>query len=518
MELDVASVSKAFAGVSALVDVSMSLRGGEVHALIGENGAGKSTLINVLAGVLAPDAGTLRRGDGTRLRLASPLQAMRHGIAVIHQEPQLVASMSALDNLFIGERFPRHGPTPFIARRRMREQAQACCATLGFELPLARPVAELSATQRTLLALLRCLMREPDWLILDEPTAALTNRDAQHLLGLVDALRRRGKCVLYVSHRLDEVLQIADRITVLRNGRRVGSFSAGTQTRAGLIEAMSGRSEAAHTQGGAAAVRGAPLLELDGIGSRDGRVRDATLSLHAGEMLGLYGLAGSGRTELLETLVGLRALARGQVRLRGEPLQSPIEHSTPRQAAARGVVLLPEDRRAHALVMGMRVRENLTLPFLARFARAGLVARRPERAQALQSMHALDIKATGPEQIIAELSGGNQQKVVFARALAMAPTVLLCDEPTQAVDVGVRAAIHELLREHRARGGAVLVVSSDLDEMLGLTDRIVVLRDGVTVAALDNRGLSGDDVLRWCFGPARAVPGGTQAPAMAPTR
>ena len=573
--LELRGVTKNFAGVPALSEVSLALRAGEVHALIGENGAGKSTLINVLSGAFEADAGELR-WRGEPVRFASPLHAARRGLAVVHQESQLIGSMTGLDNLYLGEPFPTVARTPWIALAAMRRRADQAWRSLGLVgvvLPLDALVAELSATQRTWLALLRCMMsradqrgsemqvhpklghgkcepeiREPgmreserreserreserretemhetdmrgpgecapmcgpEILVLDEPTAALTSRDAQQLLGLVDALRRRGTAVLYVSHRLDEVLQIADRITVLRNGRRVVVLDAAQQTQAGLVEAMSGPGNAGlnaglnagHVAARAAATHGPALLELRDLATVDGRVRSVGLTVHEGELLGVYGLAGSGRTELLETLVGLRARRAGAMRLVGVDYRP----DGPRQAARRGVVLIPEDRRADALVPGMRVRENLTLPFLRRLARAGWIDRAGERQQALVSMRALDIKATGPEQTIAELSGGNQQKVVFARALAMAPKLLVCDEPTQAVDVATRRAIHALLQRQRSGGGAVLLVTSDLGEMLELADRIVVLREGRSVATLDNRGLASADVLRWCFGTADLV-------------
>ena len=581
--LELRGVTKSFAGVPALSEVSLALRAGEVHALIGENGAGKSTLINVLSGAFEADAGELR-WRGEPVRFASPLHAARRGLAVVHQESQLIGSMTGLDNLYLGEPFPTVARTPWIALAAMRRRADQAWRSLGLVgvvLPLDALVAELSATQRTWLALLRCMMgrsdqrrsemhvhpkrghgkcepemrepgmgepemREPEMretemhepemretemrgpeecapmcgpeiLVLDEPTAALTSRDAQQLLGLVDALRRRGTAVLYVSHRLDEVLQIADRITVLRNGRRVVVLDAARQSHAGLVEAMSGQGNAGlnsglnaglnvghnagHVAARAAEAHGPALLELRDLATVDGRVRSVGLTVHEGELLGVYGLAGSGRTELLETLVGLRARRAGAMRLVG----ADYRPDGPRQAARRGVVLIPEDRRADALVPGMRVRENLTLPFLRRLARAGWIDRAGERQQALVSMRALDVKATGPEQTIAELSGGNQQKVVFARALAMAPRLLVCDEPTQAVDVATRRAIHALLQRQRSGGGAVLLVTSDLGEMLELADRIVVLRDGRSVATLDNRGLASADVLRWCFGTADLV-------------
>jgi ribose transport system ATP-binding protein len=517
--LVVRGVSKAFAGVAALSDVSLTLAPGEVHALIGENGAGKSTLIHVLTGALAADGGSLLLQDAP-FAPASPAQASERGVAVVHQEPQLVGSLSALDNLFVGKQFPNLTGLGrwLINRAAMSQRAAQACAALGLSLPLAALVADLSVTQRTQLALVRCLMSEPHLLILDEPTAALTSTDAQQLLSQVDALRQRGKAVLYVSHRLDEVLQIADRITVLRNGAVVATVPAQGQTPASLIAAMSGQADAhsavpnlipvqavpASTQ--PASTRTSAVLEVKQASSADGKLRNASLTLHAGELLGLYGLAGSGRTELLELLLGLRAGRVDALLAQGQPVH--INH--PQAASARGWVLIPEDRRGHALVLNMRLRDNLTLPFLQRFANArgfGWLSLGREREAAVAAMQGLSIKATGPEQSVVELSGGNQQKVVFARALAMNAKVLLCDEPTQAVDVTTRRAIHQLLREHCARGGAALVVSSDLTEMLELAQRVVVLREGVTVANLEGAQLNAPEVLRWCFdaAPDRAV-------------
>ena len=500
--LEVRGTGKAFAGVPALTGVSLTLHAGEVHALIGENGAGKSTLIHLLTGALTADTGgALLRG--LPFAPTTPAQAAARGIAVVHQEPQLVPSMSALDNLFVGGVFPTVPLTGrwLIDRSAMRQRAMQACAGLNLHLPLEVLVSELSATQRTQLALLRCLMHQPDLLILDEPTASLTSTDAQKLLHQVDALRMGGKAVLYVSHRLDEVLQIADRITVLRNGAVVATLPARGQTSASLIAAMSGQADASsaptQTTHAASPIR-AEVLSVAGAATTDGRVRHASLTLHAGELLGLYGLAGSGRTELLELLMGLREGRFEALHAHGKS----VTVNTPQGAAARAWVLIPEDRRGHALVLNMRLRDNLTLPFLRRFANlrgVGWLSLKRERDAAVAAMRALNIKATGPDQSVVELSGGNQQKVVFARALAMNARVLLCDEPTQAVDVATRRAIHQLLREHCARGGAALVVSSDLSEMLELAQRVVVLREGVSVADLSGADLGAPEVLRWCF-------------------
>ncbi len=513
--LGVCGVGKAFASVPALTDVSLTLRSGEVHALIGENGAGKSTLIHVLTGAMAADLGSLTL-RGKPFAPTSPADAVAQGIAVLHQEPQLVPSMTALDNLFVGAAYSQAAVLPrwgrwLLDRSVMRQRALEASRDLGVNLPLDALVADLSATQRTQLALLRCLMSEPDLLILDEPTASLTSTDAQQLLRQIDTLRQRGKAVLYVSHRLDEVLHIADHISVLRNGSCVATLAARGQTQASLIAAMSGHLAAHETAQPSQAARpleaataaANPVLEIRQAATADGRVRAASLTLHAGELLGLYGLAGSGRTELLELLAGLRAGRFDALHARGKPLAA----HTPQAAIARAWVLIPEDRRGHALVLNMRLRDNLTLPFLRRFASLrrlgwlglGWLSLTRERSAAVAAMRALNIKATGPDQSVLELSGGNQQKVVFARALAMNAEVLLCDEPTQAVDVATRRAIHQLLRDHCARGGAALVVSSDLSEMLELAERVVVLREGVTVADLSGSNLNANEVLRWCF-------------------
>ena len=515
--LQVNGVGKVFAGVPALSDVSLTLHAGEVHAVIGENGAGKSTLIHLLTGGLAADGGTMSL-RGQAFTPPSPASAAAQGIAVLHQEPQLVPSLSALDNLFIGRSLPAaaHWGRWLTDRGAMRERAHQACEVLGaglgagasFNLPLDALVADLSATQRTQLALLRCLMSEPDLLVLDEPTASLTSTDAQQLMWQVDALRRRGKAVLYVSHRLDEVLHIADRITVLRNGVCVATLPARGQTSASLIATMSGKVDEQTDRENVSAVRSHSashiaanaVLQVAQAATRDGRVRDASLTLHGGELLGIYGLAGSGRTELLELLMGLRAGSFASLCANGQPIKA----HTAQAAKARAWVLIPEDRRGHALVLHMRLRDNLNLPFLRRFASLAWapwawLSKHRERAAAATSMRALAIKATGPEQSVVELSGGNQQKVVFARALAMNAQVLLCDEPTQAVDVGTRRAIHQLLRDHCARGGAALVVSSDLSEMLELAQRVVVVREGITVANLSGGDLNAVEVLRWCF-------------------
>ncbi len=492
--LTLGSLSKSFGGQAALQSVDLSLRAGEVHALVGENGAGKSTLIKVLTGVTAPSGGELR-WNGQPVRFADPAQAQVLGIRAVHQERQLVAGFSALENLYLGLPYPQRAGR--IDWRAMRESAQRRQAELGLELPLSALVQDLTPTQRTLTELLRAVMRPSRLLILDEPTASLTDHDAQLLFALIRRLSAEGCAVLYVSHRLDEVLELADRVTVLRGGQVAAAFGRGEVGAEQLVSAMSGAapergpsaSAADHSAEHAAQSPGGVLLSAHHLASRDGRVRDVSFTLRSGEILGVYGLAGAGRSELLETLAGLRKCSAGM-----------LQWAAPRPSA----VLIPEDRRAHGLVAQMSLRENVTLATLAHHTRRGVLSRASERRASQQAVEHLHIRAAGVEQRVGELSGGNQQKVVLARALAQQPGVWLCDEPTQAVDVLTRRAIHALLRGQAAGGAGVVLVSSDLGEMLEVAQRVLVLSAGRSVALLEGAALTQEAVLRACYGSGSA--------------
>lgn len=505
-------MSKRFGSQLALQGVNLTILAGRVHALIGENGAGKSTLIRVLTGVYLPCSGVLNL-DGRPAVFSRPLDAQQAGIRVVHQDRQLIPGFSVLENLYLGAAYPQRGGR--IDWNFMRREAAELQSSLNLDLPLDELAQRLTPTQRTLTELLRAVRVRSRLLILDEPTAPLSHSDTQLLFGLIRQLSAEGTAILYVSHRLDEVLHLADEITVLRGGGVTQQFQRGEANAGVLVAAMSGvaadqpATSVNRTQRpipsppllaqppltqppSTQPLLTQPLLSVQRLGTRDGRVLDVSLTLHRGEVLGVYGLAGSGRTELLEALVKLRALMRGRV----------VWASG---SSARSV-LIPEDRRRQGMIAGMSVQENMTLTTLGAHCRWGRMIPASERRAVQEATQALDIHTSGPAQPISELSGGNQQKVIFARAMAQCPEVWLCDEPTQAVDVMTRQTIHHLLRTQAAAGNGVVFVTSDLSELLEVADRVVVLQEGRSVATLDGPSLNAEAVLQACYQSERTVP------------
>ncbi len=490
MLLQTEHISKAFHGIYALKDVDLALSAGEIHGLVGENGAGKSTLIKLLTGVYQ-----LRQGrilwNGAPVRIVSPEDSRGLGIRVIHQDRTLIPTFNGVENCFLGLPYPtRLGRVDWAA---MERRVRGTMESLGISLDLKKTAAELSPPQRTELEIVRARMTDCKLLILDEPTASLTDRESEKLFRLLRQLRGDGVSILYVTHRLDEIFLLTDRVTVLRNGQLVETLQTADVSRQELVTKMT--AQAASQPLGRRKTFGAPLLTVQGAASRDGRVRDASLTLHGGEILGLFGLGGSGRTELLECLFGCRAMSRGSVELSGAPLRRP----TPEAAIRGGMVLIPEDRRGKAMAAGLSVQDNILLSSIDTFSRRGVLRGRAGRQAAAAQIDALHIKLASPTQQMRELSGGNQQKAVFARALLTHPKVFLCDEPTQAVDVSTRSEIHRLLRTKADEGAGVLYVSSDLPELLEVADTILVMREGRIVTQLENRDLTASQVLGYCY-------------------
>lgn len=483
-------VSKEFNGIYALRDVNFSLSAGEIHGLVGENGAGKSTLIKLLTGVYQLREGQLFWND-TPVRITSPEDSRRLGIRVIHQDRALIPTFNGVENCYLDLPYPtRLGRVDWAAmERRVRKTMES----LGICLDLKKTAAELSPPQRTELEIIRARMTDCKLLILDEPTASLTGQEAERLFRLLRELRASGTSILYVTHRLDEIFLLTDRVTVFRNGELVETMPTAGVTRNELVEKMTEQTAAeplSHRK-----TFGSVLLEARDIVSRDGRVRGGSLMLHGGEILGVFGLGGSGRTELLECIFGCRALKSGAVLLNG----SPLAHPSPETAIRKGMVLIPEDRRGKAMAAGLGVGDNILLASIDRFARCGVLRRKAETAAVAAQIEALHIKLASPGQQMKELSGGNQQKAVFARALLTAPRVFLCDEPTQAVDIATRGEIHRLLRKKADEGAGVVYVSSDLQELLEVADSILVMRDGRTGICRENRGLTAREILACCY-------------------
>jgi ribose transport system ATP-binding protein len=474
--LEMHGIVKTFPGVRALDGVDLDVRPGEVHCLLGQNGAGKSTLIKVLAGAHQPDTGTITwLGEG--VSLSDPQAAMSLGIATIYQELDLVAGLTVADNVFLGREQSRLGLTrPATANRAAAE----LLARLGH--PEIRPAAEvggLSAAAQQMVSIARALSQDAKLIIMDEPSAVLDNEEVERLFGVIRDLVAHDVAVVYISHRLEEIRQIGDRITVLKDGRTVatGLPARETPTRE-VITLMTGRTiEYVFPPRQAAPPTGEPLLEVDGL-SLLGHFEGVSLAVRPGEIVGLAGLVGSGRSEILETIYGARKATAGRVRLAGRRLR-PGDVGA---AVAAGVGLAPEERKSQALLLDDSVYRNITISTLGRFARGGFLSGGAEKTAARAQTEALDIRPTDVTRIVRTLSGGNQQKVVLARWLLRDCRVLLLDEPTRGVDVGARSEMYALVRDLADRGVAVVVVSSEIPEVLGLADRVLVIADGAVVA------------------------------------
>ncbi|MEU1281871.1 sugar ABC transporter ATP-binding protein [Streptomyces sp. NPDC005805] len=492
--LEAVGVGKSFPGVVALDDVSFTLLAGETHALVGENGAGKSTLIKVLTGVHRPDGGELRLA-GAPVRFARPAEAQRAGVSTIYQEVNLVPLMSVARNIFLGrEPKNRFGLIDFA---RMHRETARLLDGFGVRVDPRRPLGTLGIGAQQMVALARAVSVEARVVVMDEPTSSLEPREVETLFRVIAELRGRGIAVLYVSHRMEELYRICDRVTVLRDGRHVHTGELAGLGRMELVSMMLGRDIAEVRRDGVTgfgtdghdAAR-TPVLTARGL-SRRHQLHDVSLALHPGEVLGLGGLLGSGRSETAKALAGALALDSGEIRVAGRTLR---RHS-PAAAIRAGISLLPEDRKAEGIVPGLSVRENIVLAAMPRLSRAGVVSRTRQDRIVDIFMKRLRIKASGPEQKVGELSGGNQQKVLLARWLCLEPKVLLLDEPTRGIDVGAKAEVQALIDELAREGLAVLLISSDIEELVEGADRIVVLRGGAVAGELDGERVGESELL-----------------------
>jgi len=488
--LTAAGVSKSFAGVRALSGVDFEVNAGEIHALVGENGAGKSTLIKILSGALVPDAGTVRLGLEP-LPCGDPPATRRLGISCVHQEFTLVAGLSVADNIFLG----RERGRVRLRRREMNRAVDAHLADLGVSIPAETLVQDLSVAQQQLVEIARALADDARVLILDEPTASLAGPEIDRLFEVLQRLSGQGLGIIYISHRLEEIFRIATRITVLRDGRVVSTSRRQDVTRAELITRMVGR-DLSEEYPERTVIPGDTVLELEHLSSPP-RFADASLSVRMGEIVGLAGLVGAGRTSTGLAVIGaLRA--SGTLRVRGEA----IAFSSPSAAIRAGLAYVTEDRKGRGLFPLMDTGANITVAFLRAFAHGGWLSAAEEQLAADSAARDYDVRATGLDQPAATLSGGNQQKLLLARYLLKPRSLIILDEPTRGVDVGARAEIYRIVNRLTEQGLGILMISSDLNEILGMSDRIVVMRDGRTVGELVRSQASAERVMAMATGMA----------------
>ena len=491
--LGVEDVTKRFAGVLALDHVSLQLQQGEVHALVGENGAGKSTLIKVLTGVYQPDEGRIRY-QGEQISFARPLDAQLAGISTIYQEINLVPLLSVARNLFLG-----HEPTNrfgLVDERRMNREAKAILAGYGIHVDVRRPLRSLGTGVQQMVAIARAVAADHRVVIMDEPTSSLEPREVERLVDVVRRLRRDGVAVVYVSHRLEEVFRLCDRVSVLRDGRLVHTSLVADITRLELVSRMLGRAVADVAR---ARTRFAdqqhefgdqPVLRATGL-TRRHVLSDVSLEVRPGEVMGLGGLLGSGRTETVKAIYGIQPVDDGAVEVAG----SQIATGSPRAALAAGIALIPQDRKSEGIIPSLSVRDNIVLAALPAMSRGGFLSDREQDAVVARLIEQLRIKASSPDQKVGELSGGNQQKVLLARLLALNPRVLLLDDPTRGIDVGATAEIQALISKLAGEGLGIVLISSELEEVVEGADRITVLRDGAVVGTLAGEEISEEAVM-----------------------
>jgi ribose transport system ATP-binding protein len=484
------AVSKQFPGVTALDRVDFDVAAGELVGLVGENGAGKSTLMKILGGIHRADSGTIAL-EGVPVVMHGPADAARLGIGIIHQEREVIETLDVAGNVFLGREPLWAGPLRLLDRRRMEDDTERQLARIGAQISPRTIVRRLSPAQQQFVAIARALSMNARVLVLDEPTASLGAREAERLFAVLQDLRSSGTAIVYISHRLKEVEALADRAAVLRDGRNAGVLQRGEITRDRLVQLMvahlrpSGYGGQGRTTEASSRL---PAVALAKAGLRIDRVRtqrypdvDVSLTLNRGEVLGVAGLIGAGRSELAEAICGVVAPVSGRVLLDGQPLAL----DSPRDAIRAGICLVPEDRRGRGIIAPMTVRDNMTLPALESYARLGIVQRAAETIAARDTAAALAVKASSIEAPVATLSGGNQQKVVLGKWLALKPRVMIFDEPTQGVDVGAKAEIHRLIRRLADEGAAVVMISSDIEEIVAESDRVAVMHEGRITGILD---------------------------------
>ena len=485
------NITKRFPGVQALDDVSLEIARGSCHALCGENGAGKSTLGKILAGIYEPDGGRLFV-DGREVAFTGPRDALAAGVGMVHQELAFCANLSIAENLCLAALPSERG---FVERSELSKRANTMLAEIGAELDVSRPLGELTTAQQQIVQIASAVGSGARIVVFDEPTSSLSQVDAERLYELIDRLKQRGVTCIYVSHRMPEVFRLCDAVTVLRDGRHVGTRPSRELSETDLVQMMIGRAVSEYFPRPRRTAQSEELLRVDGL-SLPGKFEDVSFTLHAGEVVGLAGLVGAGRSDVAAALFGIEPAASGSIRVGGRVASV----RTPREAIELGIGLVPEDRKRQGLVQSESGLRNTSLTILDRLSRFSWIDRARERGIARQYFDRLRVRAPSVDTVVAGLSGGNQQKIVLARWLAAQSKILILDEPTRGVDVGAKAEIHALIGELAEQGAAILLISSELPELLNLSDRILVLRAGRMVGEVARADASQERLLRLMAG------------------
>lgn len=485
-------IKKAFHHHLVLDGVDFEVCTGEVHALMGENGAGKSTLMKILTGMYEKDDGTITV-DGKEVHYRHPKEAERDGIVFIHQELNIIPTLTVAENMFLG-REQTIGKTGWIRQKEMAEEAKRYLQKLGMDIDPNEMAGRLSVGKQQVIEIARALSTNAKCLIMDEPTAALTDREIQTLFTVIRTLKQQGVAIVYISHRMEEIFTICDRISVLRDGQFIGTKLIRETTFDEIVHMMVGRQIGERFPKRSVQI-GEERLRVEGL-TQNGVFHNVSFTVRAGEILGVAGLMGAGRTEIMEAIFGIRKTDAGTVYLN----QQPVKITSPRQAVEYGMAFITEDRKGKGLVLQMSVRENLTLPKVGQLAIVGLIDNKKENELVRSLIERLHIKAASVEIEVKSLSGGNQQKVVFGKWLAMNPSILILDEPTRGVDVGAKKEIYEMMNELAAQGVAIIMVSSELPEILGMSDRIMVVHEGKVTAILQNDNVDQETIMRAATG------------------
>ena len=478
MIVETKNLTKVFGSMYALNNINFSIKMGEIHGLVGENGAGKSTLIKILTGVYSLTSGEIYV-NGKKADINNPVESRNLGINVIHQDRHLIPSFNGIENIFLGLPSEKKKDKVTVDFAAMKKKAEVIMDKYGIDVPLNLMAKELSPPQQTLIEIIRAMLTDCKLLILDEPTAALTDKETIILFDIIRKLNDAGTAILYVTHRMDEIFALTNRITVFRNGEMVETVNTKETTKNDLIAAMTDNEVENNKTNEIDHINkefGEVIYSIKNIATKDKVVKNASFEVRKGEILGIFGLGGSGRTELLEGIYGYKGITNGEIIYKGEKLTK----LSPRNSIKKGIGLIHEDRRGHSLIVSRSIKNNVVLPIIDSYVKKGLYDSKKENADVNDKMKELNIKAVNNNQKLSELSGGNQQKVVFAKSLAFDPEVFLCDEPTQAVDIMTRGEIHELLRAKAQEGKAVVYVTSDLLEMLEIADNILIMANGKT--------------------------------------